>query len=82
MSRAHGSVSRSSASELDRCTVGELPRVADAIDVCRQRRATSVLSDPLRHAEVEAGSAECLVNTPMRAEVDLVTRPKQGVVHG
>lgn len=78
MSRAHGSVSRSSASELDRRAVGEVPRVADAIDVCRQRRVTSVLSDPLGHAEVGAGSAECLVDTPMRAEVDLITRPKQG----
>ncbi len=78
MSRVHGSVFRSPASELDRPSAGEMSRVADAIEVCRQRRATSLLSDPLGHAEVESGSAECHVNTSMRAEVDLVTRPKQG----
>ena len=52
--------------------------VADAINVCRERRAASVLSDPLGHAEVEADSVEYRVDTPLRAEVDLLTRPKPG----
>ena len=52
--------------------------VADAVNVCRQRRAASVLSDPLGHAEVEAGSVEYRVDTPARTEVDLLTRPKLG----
>lgn len=78
MSRSQGSVSRSSVSEFDRLAAGDMPRVADAIEVCRQRRATSVLSDPLGHAEVDAGSVEYGVDTPLRPEVDLLIRPKPG----
>ena len=49
-----------------------------AIEICRQRRATSVLSDPLGFAEFDATSARHGVSRRMPVEADLVTRPKQG----
>ena len=52
--------------------------VACAIETCRQRRAASVLSDPLGFAEYEAGSMDIRVATQMPVDADFFTRPKQG----
>ena len=53
-------------------------RLARAIEICRQRRAACVLSDPLGYADFETGSVRHRVGTRRLAELDLVTRPKQG----
>lgn len=49
--------------------------VATAIEVCRQRRSASVLSDPLGYAEFD-GTPCCRDGVALPTEADTFTRPK------